>query len=267
MIQFKEFSPLCCLLTVLLLLAAGLSAAQSGQSNPFELQPRLENLQLQEQTASPAGPVNPFDLIREAPPTESAEPPASVTLISPEEVPEVGDYQQFLFAVMITSLLYMALLFILFRSFLLRAYRGFFNDNMLSLIHRDQGRVADFPYLLFYLLFCFEWIFPVEKEVRQYSFTIIIFSIILGLVLAPFNLFIAYGPAYLLPTLFWVTIGVMAAIYLYRTIRGIFLANRFLAFHQFHFLLYICTVEIAPVVILVKVILSLGNLTGGLLMH
>ena len=42
--------------------------------------------------------------------------------------------------------------------------------------------------------------------------------------------------------------------YIFRSLRGLFVAGRFLAFHKFHFLLYICTVEIAPVLILIKLI-------------
>ena len=99
-----------------------------------------------------------------------------------------------------------------------------------------------------------EGIFPAQKEIRRYNFTIIIFTIILGMVLVPFNLLVAYGPEEMLPTLFWIVFGVIGLFYLYRTLRGIFIANRFLALHQFHFLLYICTVEIAPVVVIVKII-------------
>ncbi|MCB0640352.1 MAG: DUF4271 domain-containing protein [Phaeodactylibacter sp.] len=106
------------------------------------------------------------------------------------------------------------------------------------------------------LLAIVEGIFPVEKEIRQYNFTIVIFSIIIGLVMVPLNLLIAYGPEGMLPMLFWITLGLIGLVYLYRILRGIFIANRFLALHQFHFLLYICTVEIAPVMVVVKILLD-----------
>lgn len=285
---------------VLLLGTFSLSQAQTA-ANPFEIGARV----VPKDTAQEAkGPRNPFDLVPEPVQPVTAPNPveAPVQLINPEEVPEVDTYHQFLFAVLITVLLLMAFLFILFRSFVSRAYRAFVNDNLLSQIQRDQGFIPSLPYLLFYLLFFInlgfflflfckyfdlpvgktdaaslliltaavaglflakhlllaivEGIFPVQKEIRQYNFTIVIFSIMIGLVMVPLNLLIAYGPEEMLPTLFRVTLGIIGLIYLYRTLRGIFIANRFLALHQFHFLLYICTVEIAPVMVIVKVLLD-----------
>jgi hypothetical protein len=44
------------------------------------------------------------------------------------------------------------------------------------------------------LLKIIEVVFPVEKEISAYSFTIVVFSIILGLALLPVDLILAYGP-------------------------------------------------------------------------
>lgn len=101
-------------------------------------------------------------------------------------------------------------------------------------------------------------IFPVSKEIGTYSFTIIIFNIILGIALIPFIIFIAYGTEELIPYAIYGAFGLVVAVYIFRTLRGLFIGNRFLAYHKFHFLLYICTVEIAPLMILLKVLLSEG---------
>ncbi|MCO6476358.1 MAG: DUF4271 domain-containing protein [Phaeodactylibacter sp.] len=104
--------------------------------------------------------------------------------------------------------------------------------------------------LLGYLAF----VFPIEKEARLYSFTIIIFSIILGFFLLLINLLLAYAPA---DTVQWILYAAYTGIgitYLFRSLRGLFIGNRFLLFHKFHFLLYICTVEIAPVLVLAKLL-------------
>lgn len=99
-------------------------------------------------------------------------------------------------------------------------------------------------------------IFPVSKDVRAYNFLIIIFSSVIGLILAPVNFLLAYGPENMASTLIYLTLGTLALIYAFRYLRGLIIANRFFGFHKFHFLLYICTVEIAPVLFLVKVILN-----------
>ena len=97
-------------------------------------------------------------------------------------------------------------------------------------------------------------IFPIQKEVRSYNFLIIVFSVIIAVLLIPVNVFLAYGPANMASYLLYFTLGTLVIAYLFRYLRGLILANRFVEFHKFHFLLYICTVEIAPVLFLVKLI-------------
>lgn len=99
-------------------------------------------------------------------------------------------------------------------------------------------------------------VFPVQKETRLYNFLIIIFSVIVALVLTPINVLIAYGPDHIEPYLFYFSGGTLGILYLFRYLRGLAIANRFVAFHKFHFLLYLCTVEIAPVFFFVKLIVN-----------
>lgn len=97
-------------------------------------------------------------------------------------------------------------------------------------------------------------IFPISKETRVYSFTIMVYSIILGLLLAPANLMIAYAPAEMINFLIGGSLLMIVGLYVVRAFRGLLLANSYLRFHIFHFLLYICTVEIVPVLVLYKMI-------------
>ncbi|MEL7122858.1 MAG: DUF4271 domain-containing protein [Bacteroidota bacterium] len=99
-------------------------------------------------------------------------------------------------------------------------------------------------------------VFPIEKEMSKYHFIIIIFGIIIGILLAPINLLLAFGPENFAETLIYATFIAILLIYLFRYSRSIPLASKQLVFHKFHFLLYICTIEIAPAVILLKLILS-----------
>lgn len=99
-------------------------------------------------------------------------------------------------------------------------------------------------------------IFPIYKEVRSYSFLIIVFSIVIAIILVPVNVLLAYGPASIASSLLYFALGTLAITYAFRYLRSLIIANRFIAFHKFHFLLYICTVEIAPVLFLVKLIVN-----------
>lgn len=97
-------------------------------------------------------------------------------------------------------------------------------------------------------------IFPISKETRVYSFTIMVYSIILGLLLAPANLMTAYAPVDSIRYFIIASLVMIVALYVVRAFRGLLLANNYLRFHIFHFLLYICTVEIVPILVLYKMI-------------
>ncbi|MEM8906912.1 MAG: DUF4271 domain-containing protein [Bacteroidota bacterium] len=98
-------------------------------------------------------------------------------------------------------------------------------------------------------------VFPVQKEIKQYSFTIIIFGIVLGLLLIPANVLIAFVPTNLTQMFIYGTFIVIGFLYLFRILRGLFIASRYITLHKFHFFMYLCTVEIAPLLVLIKAIL------------
>jgi hypothetical protein len=69
--------------------------------------------------------------------------------------------------------------------------------------------------------------------------------------LVPFNFLVAFARSYADFMVYW-TLSLAGIFYLYRSMRAIVIGKKFLSRNLFHFLLYLCTVEIAPVVILVK---------------
>ena len=97
------------------------------------------------------------------------------------------------------------------------------------------------------------YLFPVETEINRYNFMVIIFNCILGLFLVPFNFMIAFGAESFYQGLlvFWV-LGLVSIFYFYRSLRALNIGSKFLVSDQFHFLLYLCTVEVAPVLLLIK---------------
>ncbi len=96
--------------------------------------------------------------------------------------------------------------------------------------------------------------FPIKKSILQYSFMIIIFSIILGLFLVPVNILLAFAPEGFRRPVIYIAIACIALIYLFRAFRGLFLSSKFISMHKFHFFMYLCTVEIAPLMVLLKLI-------------
>jgi Domain of unknown function (DUF4271) len=110
-------------------------------------------------------------------------------------------------------------------------------------------------YALRHLLISFVgFVFPVEKEVAKYHFTITIFNLLLGLFLFPLNLLIAWGPPELARSLLYFSLGLIALFYFLQCIRGLGIGAKFLSSAQLHFLAYLCVVEIAPILVLVKLV-------------
>jgi hypothetical protein len=268
-----------------------------GSNNPFDIQAAPD---VADEVEGVPVLGNPFDI--RTPPLErpvQMEPRAGSRPVE-EIAPEALQSGRFRFVLVLIILGLLTLCVSLFRSIIIKSYRSLLNDNFLNQVHREQGRITSWPYLVLYLLFLFQlgafvylsglqrgwfpdadhwstlWmvvggvagliflkhlvlflmgaVYPLGKESGQYSFTIIIFGIIIGLVLIPFNLLLAYGPENLRTALFFGGVAVLLAFYLYRSLRGLFIGTGLISTHLFHFLLYICTVEIAPVLWLVKII-------------
>jgi len=199
------------------------------------------------------------------------------------------DYSlNFIFWILIVSLLILAVVINLKRKSFLNLYRAVTNDNYLKLLQREEYNGSSFFFLLLYFLFflnaslflyqllinkfeikgykvflvlfaalltiymvrlIFTFIlqltFPLDKEAKQYNFTVIMFNIIVGLLLIPINILVAYAPFG--PKLIYVGLGVIAIFYFLRQIRGLFIAARIKGLSYFHFFIYLCTFEVAPI--------------------
>lgn len=150
--------------------------------------------------------------------------------------------------------------FLLYGSFMLNA--GMFMFLLVRVFRRETFNNLPFLLLCFgvasviflskhLILSLTGWLFPVEKEVRRYNFLVILFNCVLGLFLVPFNFLLAFSNDYSYFWVFW-TLGLVGVFYLYRTYRSGSISTKFLGDNHFHFFLYLCTVEIAPVLLLVK---------------
>jgi len=98
------------------------------------------------------------------------------------------------------------------------------------------------------------WIMPFDKELSLYGYMMAVFNQVIGIVLLPFIIVAAFAPDPFKKIALFGGVGAILLIYLYRSIRGVMIGERFMALHKFHFFLYLCTVEIAPLLILVKVL-------------
>ena len=101
-------------------------------------------------------------------------------------------------------------------------------------------------------------LFPIKKDSQLYGFTIQTFNIFLGLILIPLNLIIAFGPEKIAVPLIYVGLVFIGILALLRTFRGFLIATSYIQSNLFHFLLYLCTFEILPILLLIKIIGNFG---------
>lgn len=104
-----------------------------------------------------------------------------------------------------------------------------------------------------------ETFLPIKKQLSLYQFGIILINILLGLILFPINIFLLYLPLELIKITAYIGILAIIVMYLYRAFVGFLVAYKYILGNLFHFLLYFCTVELAPFVIILK---YLANKSG-----
>ncbi len=101
-------------------------------------------------------------------------------------------------------------------------------------------------------------VFPFTKDSQLFGFTIQTFNIFIGIILIPFNLIIAFGPVKTAIPLIYLGLIIIGILALLRTFRGFLIASTYIQSNLFHFLLYLCTFEILPILLLIKIIGNFG---------
>lgn len=104
-------------------------------------------------------------------------------------------------------------------------------------------------------------VFPFTDELSLYNFNFFLNHQLVGVLLIPLNMVIAYAVA---PTDYyalWVSWGLIVLSYMLLAVKGFSIGGKYFRLYKFHFILYICTLEIAPLLIILKVFqqLALNN--------
>ncbi len=102
------------------------------------------------------------------------------------------------------------------------------------------------------MLYLMGWVYELEYEAGSFSFIIASINFILGLILIPINLFVAFSPPELGKIFVFIGILLIALAVGYRYFRGFLIASRYVIGSTFQFFLYFCTFEIAPVLIILN---------------
>jgi hypothetical protein len=140
-------------------------------------------------------------------------------------------------------------------AFLLMSHLGIKSPYSQSLtLLMCVGGVAAVFLVKHIILYIVAGVFPIEKEIKTYNFVILTAGTILGLILMPLNIFIAYTSSGLSELFIYIAAGAIGLTYLVRSLRSLTIASPYIIENRFHFFIYLCAVEIAPLMILVKLI-------------
>lgn len=97
-------------------------------------------------------------------------------------------------------------------------------------------------------------ILPYPLEIDFYNFTISNTNKVLGYLLLPILFLLAYTPLNTQTTVLYGSFILLGCVYFYRSMKGLAMAGNVILFHKFHFFVYLCAVEIAPLLILLKLL-------------
>jgi hypothetical protein len=112
---------------------------------------------------------------------------------------------------------------------------------------------AAFTLKFLLLRFC-AYLFNLGREMSTYIFNIFIINNLLGIALVPFVALILFGNLIDSTVLIIVAVSVIAIAWFYRIGRGILIATRYPDFSPVYLFLYLCALEIAPLLVLVKLV-------------
>ncbi|MHB1921240.1 MAG: DUF4271 domain-containing protein [Chitinophagaceae bacterium] len=107
----------------------------------------------------------------------------------------------------------------------------------------------------FLLLRICGWLFGIRELVDGYLFILFLINKITSILLLPFLVILAFCSPNITFWSVYISISLIMLLIAYRYMRSYGLVKNHISFSKFHFILYLCAFEIAPVLIIAKVVL------------
>ncbi len=104
------------------------------------------------------------------------------------------------------------------------------------------------------------WVFNVSDATNSYTFIVFLVNKVLGILLVPFVLVLNYSPEPIVQVATTISLGICSILFVYRYLIGLEAIRNNLKVSPLHFFLYLCAVELLPLVLIYKLLLD--NLTG-----
>lgn len=103
-----------------------------------------------------------------------------------------------------------------------------------------------------FILLGIGWVFNIQRVMNAYSFAIIIFNLVLGIVFLPINYFVAFASDTTSNIFIYIGLIAIVLFLLARSFRSVMMSWPLASRSKFHFILYLCTVELIPILVLWK---------------
>ncbi len=144
--------------------------------------------------------------------------------------------------------------------FLLLRNSGFITNYNINLLLPTFVLLIGAVYTVKWLVLRFTgWIFAASPLTEGYIFILFLIQKVLGIVLLPFLVILAFCSNPLAGAGFYISIIIILLFIVYRYVRVWSLIKMHISSHRFHFFLYFCAFEIIPVLILGKIVLDWLN--------
>ena len=154
--------------------------------------------------------------------------------------------------VLIFSILY--LLFIINGGIFLYQSIRIFELGQISLL-LAIGLILAIYLLRHFVLFTLGLAFPLTREALLFSYTIGIHNLALGLALMLINILLSFVDPETGKMLIFSGLSIVLVMYVLRQVRGLLNNMPLILSDKFHFIIYLCTVEIAPWLLLTGILL------------
>jgi hypothetical protein len=100
------------------------------------------------------------------------------------------------------------------------------------------------------------FVFEVKEAAREYAYNIVLFNKTVGLLLFPVTLLLAYARQIPSSWLIGLGLGLWGLVLLYRLLRLSFIGFSVRGVSIFYIILYLCTLEILPVLVIIKLLIK-----------
>lgn len=116
-------------------------------------------------------------------------------------------------------------------------------------------------YMFKYLVIQFTgWVFNAKESASTYSFIVFLINKMIGVALVPLLLLLAFSNGKMWDVAITVSIGIIALLFVFRYIISLRVIRGTLDINPLHFFIYLCAVELMPMLIIYKL---LFNITGN----